>query len=138
VVAWYDSADAVPREIRAENVRSPLLTDDQKAQAERHIGREARRVGLVAAELAGLMPFRNQVLASLFFDQSGRLWVERTMSPGQPRQADVYEKDGRRVFTASWPAEVDLSQSGWITNEVALGTRSDSAGDLRIARLRWR
>ncbi|MGH7502502.1 MAG: hypothetical protein ACREL7_12185 [Longimicrobiales bacterium] len=138
VVQWYDSAGAVPREIRDDDVRAPALTQDERAEAERQIGSEARRVGVPAIELAALLPFRHTVLASLFFDESGRLWVERTASPGEPRRADVYQSDGTRAFVATWPADVDLSQSGWITNDAALGIRSDTIAGQRIVRLRWR
>ncbi|MBI4519464.1 MAG: hypothetical protein HY701_01390 [Gemmatimonadetes bacterium] len=138
-VTWYDADGEVVTVLRDERARSPALTAEQRREADRQIHEEASRVGMLAMELGPLMPFRHQVLAALFFDRAGRLWVERHVRPGEDRRADVYNRDGALAFRATWPADVDLSRYGWIAENAALGVRPDTIQDTeRVVRLRWR
>jgi hypothetical protein len=116
-----------------------VLTPDQRLEAERILSEDARRLGISILELGPLLTFRNQVLAGLFFDRAGRLWVEKTVQPDDDRIAEVYARDGTLAFMASWPSEVDLAEYGWIDDEVAIGTRPDPEQDTeQVARIRWR
>jgi hypothetical protein len=113
------------------------LTADQRREAERILAEDAERLGISLLELGPLLPFRNQVLAGLFFDRAGRLWIERTMEPDEDRLAEVYDR-GMLAFTARWPSDVELAEYSWIDDEVAIGIRpGDEPGGEQVVRLRW-
>ena len=128
------------REMVREDVRSPLLTREQQDTAQRQIGRDARRIGFEPIELSALMPFRNQLLDALLFDELGRLWVERRVGPdAEQRIADVWGSDGALLFEATWPLDIRLSPTAYITEAAALAVRMDTIpGNERIVRLGWR
>jgi hypothetical protein len=138
-VDMYASGTLI-RSIVREETRSPLLTREQQDTAERQIGSDARRIGFEPIELSALMPFRNQLLGALLFDETGRLWVERRVGPdAELRIADVWGADGALLYEATWPLDIRLAPSAFITEETALAVRMDTVpGNERIVRLRWR
>ena len=42
------------------------------------------------------------------FDVDGNLWIERSVSDGLPREADVYDTGGRLMTVVRWNREIDL------------------------------
>jgi hypothetical protein len=127
-------------EISRPRERGPALTHVERARAENQLIKDAQRMGMAPAELAGLMPFRNQVLAGLYFDRGGRLWVELHTRLAEPnRVADVYDREGNGLFRAEWPKSVDLAEIAWISEDMALGVEVDTLpGYDRVMRVRWR
>jgi hypothetical protein len=136
-IAWYDPAGKLLRVIQREGQGGAPVRDDERAEAEKRIERDAQRFGLSAAERFSV-PDRKQPLSNLVFDQAGRLWVLRSATRGAPRKADVWDRNGGLVFTAEWPADVDLSFNALIDDSVALAVSRDSLDVERVVRLRWR
>jgi hypothetical protein len=139
LVSRYSAEGSQLYEVSRPRERGPALTHVERARAENQLSRDAQRMGMAPAELAGLMPFRNQVLAGLYFDRGGRLWVElHTRSSDPNRVADVYDRDGNGLFRAEWPKTIDLAEIGWIVDDTALGVEVDTLpGFDRVMRVRW-
>lgn len=133
-VAWYAEDGALLRVIEKPDVVGPALTEDERARAEERVIREAERFNLSASERSRV-PDRKQPLASLFFDEAGRLWVQRSTRADEGNRADVYGADGALAFTAEWPADVELDLPGRIDEDVALGVAVDSLGVQRVVRM---
>jgi hypothetical protein len=72
----------------------------------RYIGRE----GLASFRAAGVTPILPEdkpVLAQLYTDDLGRLWVERTREvEEQPRRLDVYDQEGLLLGAVQLPPDV--------------------------------
>jgi hypothetical protein len=47
------------------------------------------------------LPSSKPVLRGLFFDTSGRLWVELNVADGENRHAHVYDQTGQRVLPSN-------------------------------------
>jgi len=140
LVARYAADGTILHELHRPRERGPALTHVERARAENQLIKDAQRMGMAPAELAGLMPFRNQVLAGLYFDRVGRLWVElHTRSSEPDRVADVYDREGNGLFRAEWPKTVDLAEIAWIMEDSAIGVEVDTLpGYDRAIRVRWR
>lgn len=84
------------------------------------------------------IPDNKPPLANLFFDRTGRLWVEKTGADGdESREADVYEPDGSLVARYRWPRRVRNGTSPWVTETELYGTTRDSLDVQRAARVRF-
>lgn len=97
---------------------SPVALSDR----ERHVADST----LAAARSGGTdIPFSTPAtkppLAGLKFDTDGRLWVERTTADGEPREADVFDRDGQHVMRVRWPREIRLGIESWIGTERVVG-----------------
>lgn len=133
-VAWYAPDGALLRVIEKPDAVGPALTEAERTRAEERVIREAERFNLPASERSRV-PDRKQPLASLFFDEAGRLWVQRSTRAGEANRADVYDAGGALAFTAEWPADVELDLPGRIGEDVALGVAVDSLGVQRVVRM---
>ena len=114
----------------------PLSTDEREAAAAR-ISRDRARAGAEASRIDWSVPERKQVLAQLLFDQSGRLWVQRSVREGADQQADVFSRDGQYLETRTWPWAVQLGVSAWAGEQTALGIATDSLGVQKVVKLEW-
>jgi hypothetical protein len=84
------------------------------------------------------MPDRKPVLEALKFSRDGELWVARTPAAGRPREADVYDRNGRHVAIAEWSGFRLLDYWGSIVGRTAIAVTRDSLGEERVVRLRFR
>jgi hypothetical protein len=75
----------------------------------------------------------------LRWTEEGELWIERSVADGQPREADVYDANGRFIAIAEWPHHVDLiHEFSVIRGRIAHSVTTD-ANDLEsVVRLRFR
>ncbi|MDE2677233.1 MAG: hypothetical protein OXI76_04925 [Gemmatimonadota bacterium] len=113
----------------------PFLSDREQALAHDEIERDLRRID--GNNHPFDIPERKPPLRDLFFDQAGRLWVERTVADGaEMREADVYAA-GVLVARYKWPARVNPGIAPWITESVLVGTTRDELGVQRVARVRF-
>jgi hypothetical protein len=103
-VRWYDETGTlVVRMQRSDVSEGPELTRRQRAQVEKYLD-DMPRITRAPAPFG--MPDKQAPLASLQFDDAGRLWVERAVRPGEDRLADVYRRDGVLVAQVEWPWRV--------------------------------
>ena len=122
-------------EIRGPPGSGPLLSEGERALAHERIERDLRRID--GNNHPFDIPERKPPLRDLFFDQTGRLWVERTVADGaEMREADVYA-DGVLVARYKWPARVSPGIAPWVTDSVLVGTTRDELGVQRVARVRF-
>ena len=128
----------IPTEVRPESrtrCGGPALTADERERAQAQIDGEKERFDL--REHPWGIPDRKPVLAELFFDRAGRLWVERTGVEGEEmREADVY-REGALVARYRWPRRVSHLGSPWVTETALYGTTRDSLDVWRAARVRF-
>ena len=98
-----------------------LMTEDGGATARLHHG----------------IPDRKPPLADIFFDRSGRLWVEKTVAEGEEmREADVYAGSAL-VARYRWPRRVSVGDVPWVAESALYGTTRDSLDVRRVARVRF-
>jgi len=125
-VSWIEGAPLV----------GPELAPSERQWAEDRIDSDIERFGLDEHPFG--VPERKPPLAGLFFDRSGRLWVERTRVPGaEMSEADVYE-GATLVARYLWPRRVRAVGLSWITDSTRYGATTDSLGVQRVARVRFR
>ncbi|WP_423926682.1 6-bladed beta-propeller [Candidatus Palauibacter sp.] len=116
-------------------LQGPELTPDERRRAQARIDQEKERFDLREHPFG--IPDRKPVLAELFFDRAGRLWVEKTGVDGQQmREADVYRQD-TLVARYRWPRGVSHLGSPWVTETTLYGTTRDSLDVWRAARVRF-
>lgn len=135
VFLW--SADLAARRVVTQHVSPSDLTRSERRQAAQVLASIARGQRVPVSSLPFGVPAHRPVLQQLMFDQSGRLWVMRSVREGQPHLADVYDAGGRLVGVMTWPANVSL-ELGAIRDTVALGTTANAHGGQRVVRLTFR
>lgn len=133
-VRWYAADGEVLRTIERPGARGPALTPQQRARADSTISADERRF---STSMPFGVPDRAQPLADLRFDEAGRLWVQLTVQPGEPRRAHVYDESGRHVETVEWPAGVDLFV-GAVRSDMLVGVTRDDLDVPYVTRLRLR
>jgi len=85
------------------------------------------------------VPGAKPPIIALRWSRDGALWVERSVAEGQPREADVYDANGRWIAIATWPREVELvSWHGVINGRTAVAVTRDADGVESVVRLRFR
>lgn len=116
-------------------LQGPELSPDERQGAQARIDQEKERFDL--RDHPHGIPDRKPVLAELFFDRGGRLWVEKTGVDGQEmREADVY-REGTLIARYRWPRRVSHLGSPWVTETTLYGTTRDSLDVWRAARVRF-
>ncbi|MXX77887.1 MAG: hypothetical protein F4Z33_02635 [Gemmatimonadales bacterium] len=117
-------------------LQGPELSPDERRRARARIDQEKERFDLRDHPFG--VPDRKPVLAELFFDRAGRLWVEKTGVDGdEMREADVY-REGTLEARYRWPRRVEhLAYPAWATETELYGTTRDSLDIWRAARVRF-
>jgi len=118
-------------------LEGPVLTEREREAGREAMERDAGRVGLTAADLPYGVPPRRTPLNQIFYDDSGRLWVELSVTADSARVAEVWDTTGTVVERIRWPAAVHLGTVSWIGDRHALGVQRDELGVERVVRLRW-
>jgi hypothetical protein len=135
-IAWFRADGSQLRVIEQEGRTGPPLSVAERERAQESIDADAERFDLSATERFSV-PDRKQPLSGLAFDTEGRLWVLLTPAAGAERMAEVRDTTGALVFTAHWPADVDPTFTGVLTDSAALAVRRDSLDVESVVRLRW-
>lgn len=135
-VSWYGPGGKLLRTIRRP-ANPPAVSAREKSEARAQVGEFATRVTASGAKVSATIPDRKAPIVGLGFDLDGRLWVERAVADGEPRQADVFDAMGRLVTVATWPADVAL-RFHQIRGNVALGLRLDADDVPVVVRIAFR
>ena len=135
-VSWYD-AERNRVTLIQRPVTGPELSTRERREANAELDRTAKTAGVTRSSLPYGVPRRKAPLRSLGFDLDGRLWVERSVSDGQPREADVYDRRGALVAVMTWPPYIRLDNRT-VRGQTAIGVAVDSLGTNTVVRLRFR
>lgn len=85
------------------------------------------------------VPATKAPIVGLTYAKDGRLWVERAVADGRPREADVYDASSRLIAVAEWPRAIDLYNGHpFITGNTVTTVATDADGIERVVRLRFR
>ncbi len=129
------AADGSVIEITGPSGPGPRLSADEREVARGRLERDMERGNL--DEPAFEIPETKGPLADLFFDQAGRLWVEKSAPDGADMvEADIYE-GAVLVARYRWPSRVRLGAAPWATETTLYGTTTDELGVERAARVRF-
>jgi hypothetical protein len=120
----------------SRDLAGPALSDQDVRLAEENLAATAKWLGTTVGRLPFGVPDRKAPIQALWFDRTGRLWVNLTRQANTENRADVYDTSGTRIAVARWPGGVDL-RSGYVDDEVALGVARDSLGVERVSLLTW-
>lgn len=134
LVHWQLGGDSAGTETVRRDLIGPALSLRERQLGDSLLRADARRAGLEPGALPYGVPGAKPPVAALMFDQQGRLWVQMSVADGERRRADIYDRGGRRVAMAEWPADIDL-RNGYLDDRLALGVREDSAGVPQVVRL---
>lgn len=135
VVRYDAEGDTV--HVIEQPVKGPLLTEDEETRAEERLQHIAEHADVSVSEIPFNVPKRKPPLDDLFFDEIGRLWVQRSIADTTDLdEADVYDPQGELVEVVRWPADVQLD-GGFIRNSVAYGIRSGSETIPQVVRMRY-
>lgn len=135
-VSWFDAAQHRVTLI-TRDVAGPELSARERRAAHAELEDVVQETGKTRGSLPFDVPRRKPPLRALGFDLEGRLWVERSVPEGGPREADVYERNGRRVAVMTWPAHINLRHRV-LRGRTAVGVAVDSLGTNTIVRLQFR
>lgn len=85
------------------------------------------------------VPTAKAPIVGLYWSVDGNLWVELAVLDGKPREAVVYDRSGKLLAIAEWPATIDL-QWGYpaISGKTVVAKATDADGSERVVRLRFR
>ena len=135
-VTWFD-AERKRVTLIQRRITGPELSRREQRAANEELDRIVKDNGVSRASLAFGVPRRKAPLRDLGFDLDGRLWVEKTVPDGQPRQADVYDRRGALVAVMTWPSHIRLDNRT-VRGQTAVGVAVDSLGTNTVVRLRFR
>ncbi len=132
----YHGPDGTVSVIEGPALQGPAPSPDERAAAERQMERERDRAGL--DEHPFRIPDRKPPLDRMFFDQAGRLWVQKMAADGAAmREADVYE--GTTLAARyRWPRRLRNWPLPRVFDSALYGVTADSLGVQRVARVRFR
>ena len=144
-----------PGGVRAESVTSRYEVHiyDASGKRVRTVARTIPAVPLSAKERAKAdstleeakpdlpfgVPATKAPIVGLTYAKDGRLWVERAVADGRPREADVYDPAGRLIAIAEWPRAIDTYNGHpFIIGNTVTAVATDVDGIERVVRLRFR
>ena len=127
--------DGTVSRIEGPPLLGPPLSPAEHERAQASINRDLSRADLRNHPFA--IPDSKPPLADIFFDRSGRLWVEKTATDGdETREADVYAGT-TLVARYRWPSRVRVGDVPWVTESTLYGTTSNAMDVQRVARVRF-
>jgi hypothetical protein len=135
-VTWFD-AERSRVTLILRSATGPELSRREQRAANEELDRIAKDNGISRASLAFGVPRRKAPLRDLGFDLDGRLWVEKTVPDGHPRQADVYDRRGALLAVMTWPPHIRLDHRT-VRGQTAVGVAVDSLGTNTVVRLRFK
>ena len=137
-ITWH--TDAAPRtRVIQRNIEGPLLTADERQRAQTRLDSTARVMRLLDADVPFKVPVRKPVYAALQFSLDGELWVQRYVAASATPEADIFDKTGKHVAIAEWPAGLSLLvYNSAIRGREAIAVQRDSLDVERVVRIRFR
>ena len=132
----YHHEDGSVFQIEGPLLGGLVLSAEERKWAQDWLDRDRERLDVDDHPFG--IPDRKPPLVAMYFDQTGRLWVEKAVAYGaEMREADVYER-ATLVARYRWPRRVRPGSVPWITESVLLGTTLDELDVQRVARVRFR
>lgn len=128
--------DTTAIEIRGTIDKGPALSPRERERAAQQLQEYVKRGGGGPSNYPSI-PGRKPPLANMFFDVTGRLWVQLSVPADSARRADLYDAEGALIGRRTWPAHVSLRFPAWVGADQALGITTDSLGVQRVVRLRF-
>jgi hypothetical protein len=122
--------------IRGPDGAGPTLSAEERQRAAERLAEYVRRGGGGLSDYPPV-PDRKAPLRGMFFDVTGRLWVELSVPADSARRADLYDAEGMLVEERIWPADVSLRFPAWVGDDHALGIVTDSLGVEKVVRVRF-
>lgn len=132
-VFWYDPPTGQAYRL-SRYAHGPALSSDERRRAQQSLADDVRRLRLGSHPYS--VPDRKPPIRSIFFDQTGRLWVEESVPEGAMRAAAVFGTGGVVVARVEWPSDVDIS-FGAIDATGGVGIHRDADGVERAVLLRF-
>ena len=127
--------DGTVSRIQGPALQGPPLSPPERERAQSSIDRDLSRADLRNHPFG--IPDRKPPLADIFFDRSGRLWVEKTAADGdETREADVYAGT-ELVARYRWPSRVRVGDVPRVTESTLYGTTGSAMDVQRVARVRF-
>ncbi len=137
-ITWHTAAAPNTRVLQ-RSIEGPALTADEKSKAQTTLEQTARSMKLLDADVPFRVPARKPIFSAIQFSLDGDLWVQRHVAQGQPREADIYDRAGKFVAIAEWPADLNLLvYSSAILGRTGLAVARDSLDTERVVRVRFR
>lgn len=144
-----------PSGLRADAVTSRYVVNvyDANGKLLRTLTRTVPKVALSAAErrlgdslvkasevkLPFGVPAAKPPLVAMYWSLDGDLWVERTVADGKPREADVYDANGRWIAIVEWPATLEMQYGLPVVRGRTVHMVAEDADDMqRVVRLQFR
>ncbi|GMV07270.1 MAG: hypothetical protein AMXMBFR53_35450 [Gemmatimonadota bacterium] len=115
----------------------PALSRGERRAAEEALGRHRRRAGAQAGQLSMTLPARKPPLAALYFDESGRLWVQQSVGDGADEEALVYSTAGALVERRVWPSGISFADIGFPGGSSGFGVQRDALDVEQVVRVEW-
>jgi hypothetical protein len=131
---WYAPDGRLKRTVEVPGAVGATINPSERRAAEARIAEVLSGVGASPADARFRVPSHKPPLVNLFFDQSGRLWIQRSVPEGEANQADVYAVDGTMVAFVEWPAGIQLAR-GFVRDDLALGLTTGEFGEPRVVQL---
>ena len=94
----------------------------ESSEAKECVRVDLARAGARAGQLSLVVPATRPPLNGLYFDQTGRVWVELLATVEGVAEAILFGRDGVALEVRTWPADVQFSGFGWVGERSALGT----------------
>lgn len=136
-VAWMDASGKLRTLAQRDVGAGPALSDKERAATVKELETIAAQARVPRSELPLEVPNRKSPLVAIGFDLEGRLWIERSVTDGQPGEADVYDRQGRWSAVFQWPRAV--SMRFWTVHGLTgLGIEEGADGAQRVVRLHFR
>lgn len=135
-VSWFD-AERNRVTLIQRAIPGPELSARERREAHAELDRNAKDAGVARSSIPYGVPRRKAPLRDLGFDLDGRLWVEKSVADGQPREADVYDRRGTLVAVMTWPSHIRLDHRT-VRGQAGVGVAVDSLGTNTVVRLRFR
>ena len=134
-VDWRAADGTLIRAVTRDLPQGPRLSTREDSVGAARMKQLSERLGVSIPQLGFSLPSHKAPLRDIFFDSTGRLWVELGVPDGERRRADVYGPDGELERTVSWPATVSL-RDGYIHPAGVWGVSRDELDVPVLVKLR--
>lgn len=132
-IEWFDEDNELLRVVTRDVPAIPVSPAEHDS-AEAVLLERVREGGARMSDLPWGIPSDKTPVLALYFDELGRLWVERSVAAGQPRLVDVFATDGSLRYSVQMPNDVRLFPAA-IMDGTIVAVRIDELGVHRVVRL---
>lgn len=134
-ITWLAAAGDTLHVLQRDT-QGPALTDEERERADQQLRAWSEQFGVSRASFPFDVPDRKPPIDEIFFDEEGRLWVQRSVAEGAPHEADVYATDGTLAQVVTWPRGISLQRSH-LTTDTLYGIRQGGDTFPQVVRMRY-